>query len=255
MSEWYCAVNGLTYGPFTETLLQDMAKEGRLTFDTLVWNGDPENAERGWQRALDTELAALLHQLPPPPPIAPPFPPAPKAETPKAGPSKETAPRNVEGAAEMTPAAKPEAKAETAAASAAVVAPRPATDAYAWWLVGFSYLLTLLFGTSGVVSYVMGSLPVESGFPRMPGGAMSIGVSLAVVVAACLFFVAKDSGNLRSAGKSAVRFGAVWAVIFTPVYFFKRVARAGSGWKIFYADLILKLFLYAAIGKVLISTL
>jgi uncharacterized RDD family membrane protein YckC len=76
MKEWHCALNGQTCGPFDENRLREMAKNGSLTADSLVWNGEPENAAKGWQKASDTELSSLFAVFEPTPP-SPPGPPAP----------------------------------------------------------------------------------------------------------------------------------------------------------------------------------
>ncbi|MDR3355321.1 MAG: RDD family protein, partial [Synergistaceae bacterium] len=60
MKEWYCGIDGRTEGPFSEEKLRELAARGVLTGDTLVWNGDPGNAERGWVRAAETEVAAIF---------------------------------------------------------------------------------------------------------------------------------------------------------------------------------------------------
>ncbi len=62
--QWHLADNGTTLGPFGEGDLRRMANEGRLTPATMVWS----QGQDGWKAASDTELAALLASLPPPPP-------------------------------------------------------------------------------------------------------------------------------------------------------------------------------------------
>jgi uncharacterized RDD family membrane protein YckC len=62
MKEWHVVLNGETQGPFTEDALREMAGKGTLTGDSFVWNGAPENVAKGWQKAADTEVAALLAQ-------------------------------------------------------------------------------------------------------------------------------------------------------------------------------------------------
>jgi membrane protease subunit (stomatin/prohibitin family) len=62
---WHLAENGETDGPFSRADMGRMAKQGRLTRDTLVWTPGQD----GWQRAEDVrELAQLFTVLPPPPP-------------------------------------------------------------------------------------------------------------------------------------------------------------------------------------------
>jgi uncharacterized RDD family membrane protein YckC len=60
MKEWYCGVDGKALGPFGENALRDMIQRGELKPNTPVWNGDPENAARGWVSAADTEIAPLF---------------------------------------------------------------------------------------------------------------------------------------------------------------------------------------------------
>ncbi|MDR1965935.1 MAG: RDD family protein [Synergistaceae bacterium] len=84
MKEWHCALDGKIHGPFPEEALRGMARRGELTPDTLVWNGEPENAAKGWTRAADTEVGQLFREgetpqephnqteTPPPPPMASP---------------------------------------------------------------------------------------------------------------------------------------------------------------------------------------
>jgi uncharacterized RDD family membrane protein YckC len=48
-----------------------MVQDGKLTQETLVWNSEPGNAEKGWVIARDTELAALFIQNTP---LSPAFP-------------------------------------------------------------------------------------------------------------------------------------------------------------------------------------
>ncbi|MDR1019224.1 MAG: RDD family protein [Synergistaceae bacterium] len=60
--EWHCAFAGQAEGPYGEDQLRKMAQSGKLTDQTLVWNPEPGNAERGWVMARDTELAALFIQ-------------------------------------------------------------------------------------------------------------------------------------------------------------------------------------------------
>jgi uncharacterized RDD family membrane protein YckC len=60
MKEWYCGINGETKGPFPEATLREMAAREELTPDTLVWNSAPGNAERGWVKASDTEVASIF---------------------------------------------------------------------------------------------------------------------------------------------------------------------------------------------------
>jgi hypothetical protein len=60
MKDWYCYINNQTYGPYPENLLRELVGRGQLTADTYVYNDSPKEAPRGWQRAGDTEIAALL---------------------------------------------------------------------------------------------------------------------------------------------------------------------------------------------------
>ncbi|MDR3322528.1 MAG: RDD family protein [Synergistaceae bacterium] len=60
MEEWHCALYGQIQGPFPEERLREMIKSGELGADTLVWSSAPGNADRGWVKAADTEIAALL---------------------------------------------------------------------------------------------------------------------------------------------------------------------------------------------------
>ena len=61
---WHIAENGAATGPFAQTALQDMAAARTLTAATLVWTAGQD----GWKPAGETALAALLAQVPPPPP-------------------------------------------------------------------------------------------------------------------------------------------------------------------------------------------
>jgi hypothetical protein len=73
MKDWYCYINNQTYGPYPENLLMELINRGQLTADTYVYNDSPEEAPKGWQRAGDTEIAALSlnnsQGTPPLPPI------------------------------------------------------------------------------------------------------------------------------------------------------------------------------------------
>jgi uncharacterized RDD family membrane protein YckC len=78
MKEWYCALDGQAKGPFREADLRDLVRRGMISADTLVWNGDPGNVERGWIKASETEVAELLkpaydftREIPISPPPAP----------------------------------------------------------------------------------------------------------------------------------------------------------------------------------------
>jgi membrane protease subunit (stomatin/prohibitin family) len=64
---WHIAENGAATGPFAQTALQDMAAARTLTAATLVWTAGQD----GWKPAGETALAALLAQVPPPPPAGP----------------------------------------------------------------------------------------------------------------------------------------------------------------------------------------
>lgn len=61
VKEWHCVLYGQVYGPFPEEKLRETIRKGELTGETLVWCGTfPEDAARGWIKAGDTEIAALL---------------------------------------------------------------------------------------------------------------------------------------------------------------------------------------------------
>jgi hypothetical protein len=60
MKNWHCYINNQTWGPYPENLLRELIDKGQLTADTLVYNDSPEEAPKGWQRAGDTEIAALF---------------------------------------------------------------------------------------------------------------------------------------------------------------------------------------------------
>jgi membrane protease subunit (stomatin/prohibitin family) len=62
---WHIAKNGETKGPFSKASLGQMAADGRLSRDSLVWTAGQD----GWIKADDIrELAQLFTILPPPPP-------------------------------------------------------------------------------------------------------------------------------------------------------------------------------------------
>lgn len=64
---WHIAENGASHGPYSKARMGQMAGDGALTRDTLVWTAGQD----GWQRAEDVqELAQLFTVLPPPPPPA-----------------------------------------------------------------------------------------------------------------------------------------------------------------------------------------
>ena len=64
---WHIAEGGKSHGPYSKARLGQMAGEGKLTRDTLVWTAGQD----GWQRAEDVqELAQLFTVMPPPPPGA-----------------------------------------------------------------------------------------------------------------------------------------------------------------------------------------
>jgi hypothetical protein len=69
--EWHCAFAGQAEGPFGEDQLRKMAQSGKFTDQTLVWNSEPGNAEKGWVMARDTELAVLFMESIP---LSPAFP-------------------------------------------------------------------------------------------------------------------------------------------------------------------------------------
>jgi hypothetical protein len=231
MKDWYCAVNGLTYGPFSEPLLGDMVKKGQLTFDTLVWNSGPDYADKGWQRALDTELAALLPQLAPPPPppslVTPPLPPV------YAGEYVEAATVGAQVIAVETSAKE---KTEV-------------TNAYAWSMIGVGLLMWMFFLTGGLFSYIAEvlSLHVTLSHLREQGLVLAL-AQLALYVTMFLFVFFKEQANLKTSGVPRVKLALFWAILFSPIYFYKRVFCVGRGWPMFYTDLILKvgLFMYVA---------
>jgi hypothetical protein len=60
VKDWYCSINNQAYGPYPENILRELIDRGQLTVDTYVYNNSPEDAPKGWQRAGDTEIAALF---------------------------------------------------------------------------------------------------------------------------------------------------------------------------------------------------
>jgi hypothetical protein len=60
MKDWHCYSDNQAYGPYPENLLKDLIDRGQLTADTFVYSDSPEDAPKGWQRAGDTEIAALF---------------------------------------------------------------------------------------------------------------------------------------------------------------------------------------------------
>lgn len=60
LKEWYCYINNQQCGPYSEELLFQLVNSGQLTIDTLVYNTDPENAAKGWLKAIDTEISTLF---------------------------------------------------------------------------------------------------------------------------------------------------------------------------------------------------
>ena len=60
MKEWYCALNGIAEGPYSTDELKRMIEDGKLTLDTMLWNGTPGRAEKGWVKASSTELAPFF---------------------------------------------------------------------------------------------------------------------------------------------------------------------------------------------------
>jgi uncharacterized RDD family membrane protein YckC len=53
---------GQIEGPFGEDQLRKMIQSGKLTAQTLVWNSAPKNAERGWIKASDSDIAPLFSE-------------------------------------------------------------------------------------------------------------------------------------------------------------------------------------------------
>lgn len=65
--QWHLAENGQTQGPFAGQQLRDLAAQGRLTRDSLVWTAGQD----GWKKAGEVPgLANLFAMVPPPPPPA-----------------------------------------------------------------------------------------------------------------------------------------------------------------------------------------
>jgi hypothetical protein len=65
--QWHIAEDGAATGPFSAADLRQMAATGSLTGQSWVWT--PGSA--GWRHAAEVpEIAALLGQVPPPPPAA-----------------------------------------------------------------------------------------------------------------------------------------------------------------------------------------
>ncbi|MDE0588743.1 SPFH domain-containing protein [Halocynthiibacter sp. C4] len=63
---WHIAKNGKTTGPFSRATMGQMATDGRLTRESLVWTAGLD----GWKKAEDvSDLATLFTVLPPPPPL------------------------------------------------------------------------------------------------------------------------------------------------------------------------------------------
>jgi hypothetical protein len=58
--DWYSYIDNQAYGPYPENLLRELIGRGQLTADTYVYNDSVEEAPKGWQRAEDTEIAALF---------------------------------------------------------------------------------------------------------------------------------------------------------------------------------------------------
>ncbi len=62
---WHIAENGQTKGPFDPATLKQMAAQGSLTRETLVWSAGQE----GWQKAGEVDaLRPVFASTPPPPP-------------------------------------------------------------------------------------------------------------------------------------------------------------------------------------------
>jgi hypothetical protein len=62
---WHIAENGATKGPFSKATLGQMAGDGSMSRDTLVWTAGQD----GWKKAGEVdELAQLFTVMPPPPP-------------------------------------------------------------------------------------------------------------------------------------------------------------------------------------------
>jgi hypothetical protein len=57
---WYFAVEGHSHGPVTEQKLADMAREGQLGTDTLIWHPGLEEWEPVWK--LRPEIVRQLNK-------------------------------------------------------------------------------------------------------------------------------------------------------------------------------------------------
>jgi preprotein translocase subunit SecG len=60
LKDWYCYIDNQQCGPYPEKILRQLVQNDRISNDTLVYNGDTENAHKGWQKAIDTEISLLL---------------------------------------------------------------------------------------------------------------------------------------------------------------------------------------------------
>jgi hypothetical protein len=73
MKDWHCYIDNQNYGQYPENILRELIDKGQLTVDTYVYNDSPEEATKGWQRAGDTEIAALFLNNPQGTPSLPPI--------------------------------------------------------------------------------------------------------------------------------------------------------------------------------------
>lgn len=68
MTEWYYAIDGKRGGPVSQSDIEGMAREGKLSKTALVWSEDFE----GWQRITDVNMFAPLLVIKKSPPPLPP---------------------------------------------------------------------------------------------------------------------------------------------------------------------------------------
>jgi hypothetical protein len=64
--EWHYALDDRSVGPVAQSTLLDLLRNGKLTWETLVWN----ETQPDWIPAHASELARLTKRLPPPLPSA-----------------------------------------------------------------------------------------------------------------------------------------------------------------------------------------
>lgn len=77
VSQYFVAVNGQQSGPYSVAQLQQLAQQGQINMQTLVW----KQGMAGWEAIANVaEIASVLAPpTPPTPPTAPPMPPTPPA--------------------------------------------------------------------------------------------------------------------------------------------------------------------------------